>query len=284
VHELGAKQLRRQGSVDRSSGGKGGVVQDSSQSLRPVQWHCPTPRPFGEDEQTKFGSLALAVAIWHDQQRGPDDIFGLELRQSYRTLERRDAGELALPDFVETKLRRLFLRPAIEPILASYRTILTSDTISVEDAVDLASALSSRSVDFRTGWMSGEANGRVALFERSVDPRADLARLCSEDLAGIGDAAPFYLFAKIIALHPFRDGNGRFARAMAAGGLARRTGTFRLMMPLAPAFYLAAPEIARGLEAACLGGGWSAFYRAMLDACADAVVLAWDGRNQNHPC
>jgi hypothetical protein len=251
-------------------------MQSSPQSLRPVQWHCPPPRPFSEDEQAKFGSLAMSVATWHDRQRGPDDIFGLELRQSYRALERYDAGELALPDFVGTKLRRLFLRPAVEPILASYRTILTSDAMSVEDAVDLASALSGRPVDFRAGRMSGEANGRLALFERSIDRRADLAQLCSADLTGIGDAAPFYLFAKIIALHPFTDGNGRFARAMAAGAFARRTGTIRLLMPLAPAFYLAAPEIAMGLEAACLGKGWSAFYRAMFDAYTDAVVLTGD--------
>lgn len=239
--------------------------------LEADQWYTPSPRPFTTAEHNIFGRLSERLVIWQNLQTTPEDCYGLELRQAHRILARYEAGNVDLPDFVETKLRRLFLRPAVEPIVASYREALAADILAPNTALDLARALAGRPVGFRSRPMYGEANGRIALFEPCANACSTLAALWPLSSLECDAANPFYVFARLISLHPFEDGNGRFARTVLSTAMA---GSAAASLPLSPAFYFHASNIAYGTNAACLGRGLTPLYAALLRAFETALDLA----------
>lgn len=89
--------------------------------------------------------------------------------------------------------------------------------------------------------------------------------------------SPFALackvFAEVILSHPLGDGNGRLARALFSGSLARGAGLACPILPLGPVCYANRPRLVEGLRSLAISGDWYPFVDLMGDLTYQSLQL-----------
>lgn len=244
--------------------------------LEGVRIACPPlPRNAG------FGVLDLpfSLELRSSRQRHPIDAIGLELRVAFTIIASGDSADDE-HSFWRRKCRELILRPAVEPLLLAHWSKLKSLEMTELQVASFSSLQVGSKVEARTKHCYGLWDGGNVRFEAADQARTwwkDIQAVASEpELASI---LPAYAFARTIIAHPYPDGNGRLARALVHASLARTAGLSAPALPLAPAFYLNATEVAAGLRNLSATGDWNAFSRVFDRVLGAAVALV-----RRHPC
>ncbi len=203
------------------------------------------------------------------------DAVGVELKLSMLLVGPDPIAEGEVDnDYWDKKCRLLFLRPAIEPVAISYWPRLAGMDLDVERAQKIVSALTTQAQVVRTREGVGRsASGNVG-FEPPDRAREWLDRLkeaqAKPELASV---MPAYVFASTIMAHPFADGNGRLARLLTLGALARLAGWDGPIVGLAPSFYRRAESMGAALDELTFTGNWDRYFEVFIDIMADVKSL-----------
>lgn len=240
-----------------------------------IAWSCPVARPLGLSQSERARRLYEEIAPFQLYFSGPVDVIGLELRTAYAIL----AGHVTLPvadnEFWSSKIQSLLRRPAVEPVaLAAWRQLSRLE-LDQPLALGVARGLGGTSLVYREGPAIGiSRHGNVA-FESVEVSRTFLGKIL--EVAGEPELLtmlPMYAFAQTLMAHPFSDANGRFARVMVLGALARVAGLQSPCLPLGPAFYRNARALGEALHALSRDGDWNAFSDVFLLALGHALASA----------
>lgn len=158
-------------------------------------------------------STLLDRATKHDRTIShPYLTFGLDLR----------VFALAEEEFGPSRTRKLFYRPALEPILVSFWSEITSLDFEGTRALEIASLLSGKRQSIRSCPIEGRAPDG-STFRFSDTPAADWLQKIKKIESTMNcpvEAAAFRYYSTIWE-HPFLDGNGRFARTLLIGALSK---------------------------------------------------------------
>jgi len=208
------------------------------------------------------------------QQAGVQTAFGMELRAAHllemESVGRREAPEDGPP------YRQFFLRPALEPILYSYLGALRKRPLDPTTLDGLMACLHGRHVERRkvASRIRPNANGNIVQFPDS-DYAGDYHLRLDRHLTSISGAInrAGFAYAEIVLSHPYSDGNGRLARAMALINLADE-GSALSFVPLGPLFYARASEMAGALQILAATADWKHFMTVFTDYVAGALALA----------
>jgi len=208
------------------------------------------------------------------QERGAESCFGLELKAAYGLEREWTAGrpETAIPPF-----RHFFLRPAVEPILLSYQTLLAGLQFDSDQLDELMSCFHGVPTKRRT------SSSRITpdLIGNSVQfPDWEYAwnydqrlRCLIPSIQGTLNQAGF-AYAEVLLSHPYSDGNGRLARSLTIACLSNRYRGLLPLLPLGPAFYACAPTVTAGLQVLAATANWSYFMSAFCGLINEALRLS----------
>ena len=248
---------------------------DFSSDFWRCRWICPPPKPLSREQHRRFLQTLAAISLVNDENFRALDSVGLEIKLSLMVAgNEEDLTAGGDNDYWQRKCRVMFLRPAIEPIAISYWERLISLDLDIERAKKLTSALTVKEQGIRIREGVGRSmNGNVG-FELPEQAHAWLDRL----KAGYGrpelaSFMPMYCFAATIMAHPFWDGNGRLARILTLGALARLASWKHPMVGLAPSFYRHAETLGKSLDELTLTGNWTRYVNVFLDIVDDAHQL-----------
>lgn len=236
---------------------------------------CPEPRLEYETRQQVRLSQRVSEFARCANQAGVDSSFGMELRAAY-LLEKEHAGALKPPEGTPP-YRQFFLRPAIEPILYSYRDSLRVGSLDANIVDEMMACLHGHPVQRRTceARISPNAQGNFVRFpdwEYAQDYCARLNRHLPSMSGALNRAG--YAYAEVLLSHPYADGNGRLARAIAVTCLARDIGAPVPFLPLGPAFYAHASAVANALQTLAATSDWASFMSVFSDFVEEALALA----------
>lgn len=245
------------------------MVTPSTERLRRSRHlACPSVSWTGAQHRRAFVIDKIARA-----ERPPFDTIGLEVRVAFVMMSRLTKVRTAGGGL--RKSRELCLRPAAEPLILAYWDRLKRFEMTDEQIAALCSMLHGSKQIQRTKDSYGLWKGADVRFEPAEQARtwwADIQSVANNP--ELDSLLPTYAFARTIFAHPFPDGNGRLARALVHGALAR-TGSYHApCLPLAPAFYMNGAKVADALRRLSDDADWSAFnsvFRSVLD---DAVRLS----------
>lgn len=195
-----------------------------------------------------------------DRYRSEHSSFGLELKVA-SILSREFPEVVAI-----NRIRRIYYRLAQEPIMYSYWPELKQSPLSWPSMVALASMQKGAAVERREGEIVSFYGGRgdhlyYEALEESRSCLADIAKV--DDCGGDPVKKALYRYARIITAHPLTDANGRLARAVLQGGLAREKLIETPCLALAPTFYLYAAEIRGALGDLSGSELWAAYFEEM---------------------
>lgn len=239
-----------------------------------ARWCCPPPAEM--DRQLRdFAAATFRKVVSLDNGRDTMlDTAGRELRATILALLDASAPPAPDNDFWASKCRSVLLRPAVEPVVCSYWSKLTSFDFDEPAALRLASALAGFPLVYRRG----VAVGRSATGDIGFEPlpvASTWIRKLREAWARpeLTLALPMFAFAQAIMAHPFSDGNGRLARTLVHGALGRACGISGPVVALAPSFYRRANTLRTALTALSQSGDWSQFGATFLEVLSEAVTL-----------
>ncbi len=247
-----------------------------------LKLRCPPFDPAAVAGVAGRGAVAERIAALNALLTPVERCFGLELRRGYRCLldgeHRRQAGDRpADAEVCRRSLRELMVRPAVEPVALSYWRRFVHARLDLPSLVELAAGLAARPVPLSPVAM---ATRPLPGFPRVEFEPPDQARLWLDKLGAaeraVGHALdwPVYAYAQVVLSHPLTDGNGRLARAVLQGALARRLGLRAPALALAPACYLKRRRITQALAALSATGDWPAFFAVMLPVLGEAAAAA----------
>jgi Fic/DOC family len=237
---------------------------------------CPPVSRPSQRQIDSATSLFDCIRTFAASERpGVTHLIGREVRVAFALVSHAEATATAAnkaPAAI-ARCRSLFLRPAIEPILLSYWQRFTAMDFTKIDALQLASALVGRSAAYATRPMGTMREGLPIAFE----PREIASQWLDDVLMWRADQDlaplwPIYGYARVILAHPFRDGNGRFARAFFQGCLAAHVGLKAPVIAMAPSFYRHMTPLTAALEALSDQGNWEGFVDAFAAAVRDAIA------------
>ena len=227
--------------------------------------HLSFTLPKSEDIPETAGSEAAFRAL-NARFSQPHKTFGLDHRSQY-LVEEESGEELS---------RKPFYRLSQEPlILSNWRRIATIDFTS-ETAAKFASLLCSKEVKVRDHpmWARGPT-GHFVFFDdvaAACTWLPDLERIRAMRLPPLAEAVVVY--CRVVIAHPFTDGNGRFARAMFYGPLARAGVLSSPCLSLGTAFNLRREEIARATAKLAETRNWSNYIGTMFAVLEVALQMA----------
>jgi hypothetical protein len=219
-----------------------------------------------------LSNMAERTVFWHALDRDihalaekmpPTATIGLELRLAY-ALSVGQLSRTAWPDFEHAPLRKIFYRPALEPILLSYWPKLQNWPLTPQTIVDLAQILTQKSVGFATGQMITRAfDSDNACIGYEPPPLranwlADIHKACNFITHPLDCAA--YAYARTLFAHPLQDGNGRLARAFFYAVLAHRGVLLAPVLALTPLCMLYCVEQARTMAALTQTQDWNTYF------------------------
>ena len=229
---------------------------------------CAVPQAVGQR------GLAQRVSSFADQirDRGIDASFGLELRSAFLLEHETPLDAVDRPPY-----RQFLLRPAIEPILYSYVSALSIGGLDTGTIDDFLSCLHGLPVERRRNpsRITPNAHGNWVQFP-DWEYAADFHLRLNRNLPTIDDAITraAYAYAEVLLSHPYGDGNGRLARALAVICLGDGRPSSTPFLPLGPAFYAHAPVIASALQALSATGDWVPFQHVFADFVSQGLTLA----------
>jgi hypothetical protein len=245
---------------------------------------CPEPRLGPETSAQAALAEDIGRFARQVQQAGVQSAFGMELRAAF-LLEMEGAARPEIPDGAPP-YRQFFLRPAVEPILYSYLGALRKQPLDTGVLDGLMACLHGRPVERRdiASRIKPNAIGNIVLFP-DPDYARDYHLRLDRHLPSISGAInrAGFAFPEIVLSHPYSDGNGRLARAMAQIGLTDGEDAALSFMPLGPLFYARASEIAGALQALAATADWQEFMAVFTDYVADALALAGRVLDQRLP-
>lgn len=224
---------------------------------------CPEPRLCSETPaQRELAERIDVYAEWASRLR-IEASFGLELRAAFvLDTEAERAGVEPRPPY-----RQFLLRPAIEPILFTYLDLFRGGNLDPNAIDGFVSCLHGAPVTMRQGpsRISPNARGHFVQFPDCEYARDYCSRLnlyLPSIEGAVAKAA--YAYAEVLLSHPYADGNGRLARALAVACLSEG-GRPPAFLPLGPAFYAHAPAIASALQALAVTADWRHFLSVFAD-------------------
>ena len=238
-----------------------------------VAIRCPPPpagaRPAGGHGATLAGIAGFARRL---EAAGIERAFGLELRAAYRL----DLQNIAAKRRSKAPQRRFFLRPAIEPLLYSYKDELDPAAAAAPVVDDFMACLRGAAAPRRAGDSRSEPDAAGA-FVRYPEPVYALqwqARI-GAGLPRFGDPLERsgYVFAETVLSHPYGDGNGRLSRALAIVQLGRDLGTELPLIPLGPILSQAVNSYLGALGALGATADWDAWFTHYEGFLRDALAL-----------
>lgn len=191
--------------------------------------------------------------------------FGLEAKAAWLLQERLGAN---VP-------RKPFYRIAPEPILWSFWSELADLRLTAARALELASLLTGQRQSYRTKPIFGlDEHHRRFYFARRSAPNALEGYLeMARDTQPL-EVALEALFRNIVFAHPFTDGNGRVARALIVGLLARHGLITLPCLPLNSVFETRKSPIASAFRTAIERGAQHLLQALLCAAVNEAAALA----------
>lgn len=247
---------------------------DSTRQKSASTWTCPEFLPLTPQEIGDATRLYEKIAADNALPSTSIDAAGIELRAALMILQEQRPFPMADNGFWKRKCQALFLRPAIEPIACTYWGRFLSFDLDETSALKIASAMAGRPLVYRKGPATGRSLNGDVHFEPLGDPGRWLRELIrAANTPSLIFGLPIYCFAQTIMTHPFSDGNGRFARLMVHGALARCAGLDGPRIALAPAFYRRAEALASALTVLSETGDWSELNEVFFAALGEALAL-----------
>jgi hypothetical protein len=247
---------------------------DTQESLMPVALLAACPPPFlpapsADHHQLMERVTRFARAFSQDRV---DLCFGLELRTAYLLESYSKSGNIQMPP---PPYRQFYLRPAVEPIIYSYVGRLRPEAIDPDVADAFMSCLHCRRIEPRRGEIriKPNAQGNFVQFPDAAFAADYHVRLrdALPSIEGPLNRAAF-AYAEILLSHPYADGNGRLARAVAM--LCLGQDDMVPFLPLGPAFYACAPRVAPALETLALTANWPHFISVFGEMVETALHLS----------
>lgn len=177
--------------------------------------------------------------------------------------------------------RKPFYRPTPEPALLGYWDAIGTASFVDDNLLDFVSVIRGAAAEIREGEVCAGGDGdNGVLFEKPDFARwvDGMRRLYVSGLPPVTEAIAIY--AHTVFAHPFRDGNGRLARALIYGSLRRGELVSSPCLGLGPTFDLCRRPLAFATLALSERGDWPRYTQTLgkiLTLCAvhaDQAVAA----------
>lgn len=200
---------------------------------------------------------------------------GMEIRIAASILsDEISCKEIMQDDHSIDKLRRLLIRPAVEPTTISYWRTLQPNNLVEGNLVDFLEKLTGECILTRTNQSFGINPNGITVFETPADTNRWLQKLINiskrEDLRL---EIPLIMYVQTIFSHPFSDSNGRLARALLQTSLGKFHRFTFPVIALAPAFYMRSESLGAACTDLSQTGDWASTYVALLDTLELAAFL-----------
>jgi len=187
----------------------------------------------------------------------PAYSFGFEIKLSHYLYSVKPNPGHASPELTQ----KLFLRPAVEPLLYRYKDVRLDDFnhALISQMVSLYYGALSRVRDADAKSWTDES-GNYVQFPPAEHARDYIDRI-KITLDTIVDPiqASAYVIAETILSHPYPDGNGRLGRLLGLICLARFCGHSFLPVPLAPVILANYDKYILWLNSLSATGDWTSF-------------------------
>lgn len=229
-------------------------------------WRCPEPEPIRHENCDRLQGLLHRMTNCRDALCKNSTSVGLEIRVAAAVL----AGENNYARGIEHnqivgKIRRLLVRPAVEPTLISYWQHLSAANLNAEQISAYLKKVSGEDVTERPLRSFGVMPTGIVVFEALEESRAWLAKIkVAANDAELRTATPFYAYVQTIMAHPFSDGNGRLARSILQATLGEFFGCRFPVIALAPAFYMHSEKLVEVFTRLTDTGAWADCYAQIL--------------------
>lgn len=207
--------------------------------------------------------LEAAICALDRKINRPYDSFGLELKVQY-------ALETAS---VEVMTRKPFYRLAQEPIILSYWDRISAFEFTATSSAQFSTLLNGSASPARSNVMA--ARGKAG--ERTIFEAHDQANNWIGDIHRIKAISypplleSIIVFSRVVFAHPFKDGNGRLARALFYTGLARSGFVRSPCLALGPGFDFHRERLARATIQLSQSGNWPVYINEVSSVVAFCV-------------
>lgn len=205
------------------------------------------------------------------QRPHPIGAIGLELRVAFLAIARSPtAGDCSW----RRKCRELLRRPAVEPPLLAKWNHLKRFEMTAAEMGHFCQLLWGLKQEPRVSHSYGLWEGGDVRFEAPDEAQtwwSDIQSVAKDP--SLQSLLPAYAFARTIFAHPYPDGNGRLARGLVHGALARTGAYDAPLLPLAPAFYMNAAKLAAALRQLSKDANWNSFATVFKGVLEDAAAL-----------
>lgn len=198
----------------------------------------------------------------------PYKCFGLDLKVNYY-LETND---------MNVKSRKVFYRPAQEPIILGSLKRLKAFDFDKESALTFATLICGKKAELRSGdiWATDSEKYKILfeVYDEDFDWIDDIKNFHGLNYPPVIEAIITY--SRIIFYHPFRDGNGRFARAAFYGVLARNGILRSPCLAIGATFDWHREELAAATLALSKTGAWAPYFQILLKIIGIACGFAME--------
>lgn len=205
-------------------------------------------------------------------QHGPAYSFGFEIKLSHYLYSVKPNPNHASRELTQ----KLFLRPAVEPLLYRYKDIRLDDFNHplINQMVSLYYGALSRVRDAEAKSWTDES-GNYVQFPPAEHARGYIDRIRTGlDTTVDPIQASAYVIAETILSHPYPDGNGRLGRLLGLISLARFCGHSFVPVPLAPIILANYDKYILWLNSLSETGDWTSFvatYDVFVNEALDAL-------------
>jgi Fic/DOC family len=209
------------------------------------------------------------------QARQPHSIcaIGLEQRSALLALQGFDFGICPDNGFWKAKCKSLFVRPSAEPSTYLFRNIFMNE-IDAGIMDHIAAALTGFRVKRREGRAFASSSTGDVEFEDFITSQAWLDDLKNASSQIDQRLFPYYLYLRIIAAHPYQDGNGRLARFFLIAAMSKGLKNPILHLPIAPAIYMRSNALAAAIQIASQCEDWSVLMTCLVTVIHDSIRMA----------
>ncbi|MGY4399133.1 hypothetical protein ACVWZA_004346 [Sphingomonas sp. UYAg733] len=200
----------------------------------------------------------------------PSSCFGMDQKVQYHLeLERKSPPN-----------RKVFNRRMQEPVLSGYWNILRNFDFTAESSLFFVSLLCGKDISLRTeGMRSFDDKNNKTIFEDYDPSQSWINKIIDVRSRGYGPITEGILcYTIMIFAHPFLDGNGRFARSVLYGALARQGILRSPCLGLGAGFTLHVARVAQAATQLSQSGDWSPYLRELSSIIENCCSYAFSVR------
>ncbi|QNQ10702.1 Fic family protein [Sphingomonas alpina] len=181
---------------------------------------------------------------------------------------------------VEKKLppnRKVFNRRIQEPVLSGYWNSLKKFDFTPESSAFFVSLLCGKEVSLRTqGMRAFDDKNNKTIFEDYDPSQSWMNKIIDIRLKGYDPVTEGIIcYTIVIFAHPFLDGNGRFARSVFYGALARHGILRSPCLGMGAGFTLHIARIAKAATQLSQSGDWVPYLRELTSIIEDCCSYAF---------